>query len=105
MGITQSAAGRIVAGAAGTSILDGYVKGIVTEVSGTSVGVKVLQHVSTAGTVTNVNYQNGGIYNFTTGIISVSGVGTVGAGFPVGAVGSGGTAAVSSVTDLSLIHI
>ena len=55
LGVTQSAAGRIVAGAGGTSVLDGYIKGIVTEVSDTSIGVKVLQHVSTAGTVTNVD--------------------------------------------------
>ena len=30
MGITQSVANRVVAGAAGTSLLDGYLKGIVT---------------------------------------------------------------------------
>jgi phage tail sheath protein FI len=72
LGITQSAAGRIVAGAAGTSVLDGYIKGVVTGFTGTTADVKVLQHVSTAGTVTNVNYQNGGVYNFATGTVSVT---------------------------------
>ena len=54
LGITQSAAGRIVAGAGGTSVLDGYVKGIVTEVGSGTISVKTIAHVSTAGTVTNV---------------------------------------------------
>ena len=91
LGVTQSAAGRIVAGAGGTSVLDGYIKGIVTEVNGTSVGVKVLQHVSTSGTVTNVNYQNGGVYNFATGIV---GLDTAGSN-----VSAGGTVVVSAVQD------
>ena len=72
LGITQSAAGRIVAGAGGTSVLDGYIKGVVTGFTGTTADVKVLAHVSTAGTVTNVNYQNGGVYNFGTGTVSVT---------------------------------
>jgi len=75
LGITQSAAGRIVAGAAGTSVLDGYIKGIVTEVGSGTISVKTLAHVSTAGTVTNVNYQNGGVYNFATGNIAANAAG------------------------------
>ena len=76
VGITQSAEGRVVAGAGGTSVLDGYIKGVVTGASaGTStVEVKVLQHVSAAGTVTNVNYSQGGVYNFlTTKTVSIGG--------------------------------
>ena len=49
--------------------------------TGTTLSVKVLSHVSAAGTVTNVNYQNGGVYNFTTGNI---GLATVAAGTNVG---------------------
>ena len=65
MGITQSVAGRIVAGAAGTSVLDGYLKGIVTGIPETGKAeVKVLSHVSTAGTVTQVDYQSNGVYCF-----------------------------------------
>ena len=71
--VTQTAVGRIVAGAGGTSVLDGYVKGIVTSSADTTLEVKVLSHVSAAGTVTNVNYQNGGVYNFTaTGSIGLT---------------------------------
>ena len=71
--VTQTAVGRIVAGAGGTSVLDGYVKGIVTTSTDTTLEVKVLSHVSAAGTVTNVNYQNGGVYNFTaTGSIGLT---------------------------------
>ena len=52
MGVTQSVANRVVAGAAGTSLLDGYLKGIVTGIPETGkVEVKVLSHVSAAGTV------------------------------------------------------
>ena len=52
------------------------IKGIVTEVGTGTISVKTLAHVSTAGTVTNVNYQNGGVYNFATGNISASAAGT-----------------------------
>ena len=66
--VTQSAAGRVVAGVAGTSVLDGYIKGIVTGIntlsSPTTLDVKVLSHVSAAGTVTAKDYTEGGIYNF-----------------------------------------
>lgn len=78
-GITQSAVGKIKAGAGTTTILDGYIKGIITGV-GTVVGlstnqitVKVLSHVSSAGTVTNIDYQPSSIYSFTDGgMITIS---------------------------------
>ena len=71
--VTQTAVGRIVAGSAGTSVLDGYVKGIVTGGSATTIDVKVVSHVSAAGAETNVNYQNGGVYNFTsTGTVGLT---------------------------------
>ena len=68
VGITQTAVGRTVASSTGTKTLDGYIKGVVTSAAaGTStVEVKVLQHVSAAGTVTNVDYAQGGVYNFIT---------------------------------------
>ena len=77
LAVTQTAAGRVVAGSAGTSVLDGYIKGVVTGFTGTTADVKVLAHVSTAGTVTNVNYQNGGVYNFATGTVSVTAAGSI----------------------------
>ena len=75
--ITQTAVGRTVATSAGTKTLDGYIKGIVTGVNTTSspstLEVKVLSHVSAAGTVTAVDYTQGGIYNFTsTGLIGLT---------------------------------
>jgi hypothetical protein len=66
-GITQSATGKVVAGAAGTSLLDGYFKGIVTEVGSGTISVKLLNHVSAAGTIRNVDYQPNSIYAFETG--------------------------------------
>ena len=94
VGITQTAEGRVVAGAGGTSVLDGYIKGVVTGASsGTStVVVKVLQHVSAAGTVTNVDYAQGGVYNFlTTKTVSIGGT--------TGAVAGLASTSITSATD------
>jgi len=71
-GVTQSVAGRINPGAGTTSVLDGHLKGIITQVSGTDVYVKVLSHVSAAGTETPVDYQPSGIYAFSsTGSVAI----------------------------------
>jgi len=62
----------VVAGAGTTSVLDGYFKGLVTNVgAGTSLEVKFTHHVSASGTVTAYDYQPGGTYRFAN-----SGVGT-----------------------------
>ena len=75
--VTQSAYGRILPTSSGTKTLDGYVKGIVTNSTDTTLEVKILAHVSAAGTVTNVDYQNGGVYNFTpTGIVGLTTAGS-----------------------------
>ncbi len=66
-GITQSAAGKVVAGVGTTSLLDGYFKGIVTEVGSGTISVKLLTHVSAAGTIRNVDYQPNSIYAFESG--------------------------------------
>jgi hypothetical protein len=78
-GLTQSANSKVKAGIGTTSILGGYIKGIVTGV-GTAVGlstnqilVKFLSHVSTGGTITNIDYQPSSIYSFTnSGFVSIS---------------------------------
>ena len=68
-GITQSVSGRLNVGLGTYTELDGYLKGIVTEVDLTAgtAGVKVLSHVSTAGTETVKDYTAGGIYEFKSG--------------------------------------
>ena len=66
MGITQSVSGRIDIGEGTTSSLDGYIKGIITEVDGDNYGVKVLSHVSAAGKETVKDYTPSGIYSFYT---------------------------------------
>ena len=73
-GITQAVeAGTIIAGSGTTSILDGYFKGIVTGVNVGEVEVKILSHVSAGGTETSIEYQAGGVYQFsTTGEIGFS---------------------------------
>ena len=65
MGVTQSMVGRTKIGAGTTEALDGYLKGIITEASATQISVKVVEHVSASGTVTQVDYQPGGTYAFT----------------------------------------
>ena len=64
-GITQSMQ-KVSAGAGVTTVLDGYLKGIITGISTVTnkASVKVLSHVSAAGTETNVEYEESGVWSF-----------------------------------------
>ena len=62
-GVTQ-AISAVLPGAGTTTVLDGHLKGVVTQVDGTSAYVKVLSHVSAGGTETEVDYQPSGVYAF-----------------------------------------
>jgi len=62
-GVTQAISSTLP-GAGSTTTLDGYLKGIITQVTGTNVYVKLLSHVSAAGTETSVDYQPSGVYAF-----------------------------------------
>jgi hypothetical protein len=77
-GVTQ-AINSVLPGVGSTTLLDGYLKGIITEIGSGSIGVKVLSHVSAAGTETEVDYQPSGVYAFSTAndisIVNNSGVG------------------------------
>jgi phage tail sheath protein FI len=79
-GVTQALSGTI-AGVGTTSVASGYIKGIVTGIGVSSIDVKVLAQVSTAGTVTNVDYQPQGTYTFTTSanvtLLNSAGVGVI----------------------------
>ena len=67
VGVTQAVpANTVVAGVGGTSVLDGYFKGIVTGVTGANIEVKFVAHVSAAGVETSKDYQPGGAYQFST---------------------------------------
>ena len=71
MGVTQTIS-AVLPGAGTTSVLDGYLKGIVTQVAGSDAYVKLLEHVSAAGTVTEVDYQPSGVYAFSgTGNVAI----------------------------------
>jgi len=72
-GVTQAVpANTVLAGAGTTSVLTGYFKGIITEVGVGKISTKILNHVSTAGTVTTIDYQPSGVYTFgTTGNLTV----------------------------------
>ena len=84
-GVTQAVpAGTVLPGVGSTTLLDGYFKGIITEVSGsganTVAGVKFVSHVSAAGIETFKNYQPGGVYEFQTGVISLGMTANTGGG-------------------------
>ena len=64
-GVTQAVpANTVISGVGGTSLLDGHFKGVVTKVGTTSIDVKFLSHVSSAGTETAQDFNN--IYKFST---------------------------------------
>ena len=65
-GVTQDMTGRVISGAGSTSAATGYLKGIVTEVDAANnkIGVKVLEHINSAGVSTTVDYTPQGIYSF-----------------------------------------
>ena len=62
-GVTQ-VIDKVLPGAGSTSRLDGMLKGIVTEVGTDTIGIKVLSHTPVGGTETAVDYQPGGVYEF-----------------------------------------
>ena len=84
LGVTQTVPNNtILVGAGSTSILDGFLKGIITqELGNDKFGVKVVSHVSAAGTETAVDYTESGIYRFKTGFdvagLSTSSTGSIG---------------------------
>ena len=70
-GITQ-AISSVLPGAGTTSVLDGYLKGIITEVGSGRISVKVLSHVSAGNTEAEVDYQSSGVYAFSnTGSVAI----------------------------------
>ena len=71
-GITQTMVGKTNVAAGSTSAFDGYLKGIICNINGTSIGVKVLSHVSGGSTETTVDYQPGGAYEFGSSFGNVS---------------------------------
>ena len=81
LGVTQTIPkGTTVVGAGSTSSLDGFLKGIITQDLGNDkFGVKVVSHVSAAGTETAVDYTESGIYRFKTGF-DVAGLSTTSTG-------------------------
>ncbi len=55
-------AGTVLPGAGSTSVLDGYFQGVITEIGTDSLGLKLVKHVSSAGVVADVDYQQNGVY-------------------------------------------
>jgi hypothetical protein len=72
-GVTQSLSGKVDSTSGEALSLDGYyLKGIVTQIDQSKVYVKILSRVSAAGTETNVEYQQDGVYCFPeTGSINI----------------------------------
>ena len=71
VGVTQTFSATLPK-AGSTETLDGHLKGIITDVTGTNVTVKVISHVSGSGTETAVDYQASGIYKFDSSTLSIN---------------------------------
>jgi len=111
--VTQ-AFGGIQVGGIGTSLtLNGHLKGIVTGIGASTIDVKVVSKVSTAGSVTDADYTKGGAYEFkTTRVLNI--VGATGAattalvvernvgGTSAGAVGVGSTVLLYNTVSSSI---
>ena len=54
--------GLTLPGAGSTSLLDGYFQGVITEVGSGEISTKLINHVSAAGSITAVDYQQNGVY-------------------------------------------
>ena len=57
-------AGTILPGVGTTSLVGGSFRGLITEIGSGQVSVKLVGHVSSNGTFTNVDYQQNGVYAF-----------------------------------------
>ena len=78
LGVSQIVpANTVLAGAGTTSLLTGFFKGIITGINTVTnkVDVKLLSHVSTAGTETTIEYQPKGIYKFASDAVTFVGTG------------------------------
>ena len=108
-GVTQSLDGRVVIGTGSTSLVEhslgtgAYLKGMITEVGSGQISVKVLSTVSAAGTVTDVDYKQGGVYEFKTG--SVTGFSTVATGTKSATTYGANTATISDWFDAQNITL
>ena len=70
--VTQAVpADAVDVGVGATTELDGYFKGVITEIGEATASVKLVSHVTSAGVETEKDYQPNGIYQF-------SGTGTLG---------------------------
>ena len=54
--------GLTLPGAGTTSVLDGYFQGVVTEIGTNQLSLKLVKHVSAGGSMTDVDYQQNGVY-------------------------------------------
>jgi hypothetical protein len=96
-GVTTSITGQVIPGAGTTASFTGYLKGIITGVTtsangNSSIDVKVLSRVSSAGTETKINYAEGSSFasyleTNTLGFVNNSGIST------------GSTVTAATVTD------
>ena len=55
-------AGTVLPGSGSTTTLDGYFQGVITEIGAGSLGLKINKHVTAAGVVSDVDYQQNGVY-------------------------------------------
>jgi len=91
MGVTTALTNQVIAGLGTTTTFTGYLKGIVTGIGLTTVDVKIVSRVSSAGVETSVTYsQRDQAYSFRPGN-SVSVINSSGAAVTTTTLGSGDT--------------
>ena len=86
VGVTQTFSATLPK-AGSTETLDGHLKGIITDVTGTNVTVKVISHVSSGGTETAVDYQASGIYKFGSSTLSINTIDSATVGYTTAVTG------------------
>ena len=64
--------GLTLPGSGTTSVLDGYFQGIISEIGNNEMSLKLVKHVSAAGSMTDIDYQQNGVYSLAnTGSIKI----------------------------------
>ena len=100
MGVTQTIDGRVTAGAGSTSSLEGFLRGIITEVGVGKFSVKITDRVAADGTATAAGYQEGGSLSFITPS-STTTTTTTGIGTTVGVINEAVDASISGINTTS----
>ena len=100
MGVTQSMVGRVNVGSGSTSVYDGMLRGIITEVGVGQISVKITDRVAANGTSTAATYQEGGSISFTPPTSTTTST-TTGIGTTAGVINEAVDASISGIATVA----